>query len=51
MNDLKQGSWGTDGFFWPSYPVLQRLKDRRKRTTWWFRLKLRLHLVDERRAK
>jgi hypothetical protein len=39
-----------DGYFWPSYPVLQRLKERRKKTSRWFKVKLFLGITLERRG-
>jgi hypothetical protein len=49
MSEIKRGITCVDGYHWPAYKVLQQLADRRRGTTWWFRLKLWLGISEERR--
>lgn len=45
-----EGKFGVDGWYWPKHKVLQQLADRRSGVSLFFRIKLLLKIVPERRV-
>lgn len=45
-----EGKYGVDGWYWPKHKLLQVLANRRTGVSFFFRIKLLLRIVTERRV-